>query len=304
MVITLALGSSRTRRTRKGFRYLGTIAAVGAAALVVSGCGSSSSSSTDVPTVSLSRAANVSLAAPGYKLAATLHETVANKGMVDTSATESFSPASRLGAMSIVMRLPPAARAGPVRFQIVLDRSTVYLKLPPHSGIPGGKPWVYINLDQAGRIAGIPGLGALLNGGSSLADPGQYLSFLRATSVGSVRDLGQANVNGVRTTHYSAEVDLSKVPDVVPGSSRLLIQPLVVALEQKGATTRILVHAWIDSSNLIRRIQVAFSEPLGTGQSMAVSLTANFPEYGPQPAPAVPSAGESTNLLSLGNTSR
>jgi hypothetical protein len=140
--------------------------------LVVSGCGSSSSSSNHVPTMSLSRAADASLAAPGYKLAATLHETVANKGAIDTTVTGSFSPAARLGAISIVMHLPPAARTGPVRFQIVLDRSTVYLKLPPHSGIPGGKPWVYINLDRAGRGAGIPGLGALLNSGSSLTDPG------------------------------------------------------------------------------------------------------------------------------------
>jgi hypothetical protein len=199
------------------------------------------------------------------------------------------------------MSLPSSVRTGPLQIQMVLDRSTLYMKLPPRlsSEIPGGKPWVYINLEQVGQAAGLPGLGVLARSSSSLSDPAQYLSVLRATSVGSVNDLGQVTVNGVRTTHYSAEVDLSKLPDVVPASSRPAIEQLVTALEQRGVTSRMPIQAWIDSSNLIRRIQVAVSEPVDNGQSLTMSLTENFLDYGPQPAPAIPSPDESTNALSL-----
>jgi hypothetical protein len=291
--VTIALSPS-------SLRYgAATLAAI--AALLAAGCGSSSSSSDRVKTVSLSNAADVSSSAPGYQTDMTLHERVPGIGTISATANGSFSPASRLGALTMHMSLPSALGTGTLQMQMVLDKSTLYLKLPPRlsSEIPGGKPWVYINLEQVAQAAGLPGLGALARSSSSLSDPAQYLSVLRATSVGSVNDLGQATVNGVRTTHYSAEVDLSKLPDVVPASSRPGIEQLVTALEQKGVTSRMPIQAWIDSSNLIRRIQVAVSEPVANGQSLAISLTENFLEYGPQPAPAIPSPEESTNALSV-----
>jgi hypothetical protein len=291
--VTIALSPS-------SLRYgAATLAAI--AALVAAGCGSSSSNSNRPQTVSLSNAADVSSSAPGYRTDLTLHETIPNLGTINATANGSFSPASRLGALTMNMSLPSAAATGPLQVQMVLDKTTLYMKLPPRvsSEIPGGKPWLYINLEQAAQAAGLPGLGALAKSSSSLSDPAQYLSFLRATSVGSVKNLGQATVNGVRTTHYSAEVDLSKLPGVVPASSRPAIQQLVSAVEQKGVTSRMPIQAWIDSSNLIRRIQVAVSAQVGNGPSVAVSLTENYLEYGPQPAPVIPSPSQSTNALSV-----
>jgi hypothetical protein len=185
---------------------------------------------------------------------------------------------------------------------MVLNQRTVYVKLPPSltSKIPGAKLWLDIDLDQAGKVAGIPGLGSLISSSSSLNDPGQYLDYLRATSAGSVKNLGQATVNGVRTTEYHAVVDLNKLPASVPAAQRPSVQQLVNALKSKGLATQMPIDAWIDSSNLVRRIQLAFSEPLpNTGQTISVAMTENFLEYGPQPVPAVPSASQSTNLLSL-----
>jgi hypothetical protein len=277
------------------------------ALLLAAGCGSASSGSStsgsaQTPTVSLVRAADVSTATAGYRSVMTLHETVPSVGGIDATANGTFSPAAHTGAMSMQMQLPPTAGLGTLQLQLVLTRSAIYLKLPPQlaSRIPGAKPWIYINLNQVGKAAGIPGLGSLVSGTSSLSDPGQYLSFLRATSAGSVKDLGQATVNGQPTTHYHAEVDLAKLPAAVPAAERATVRQLVAALEKKGAATQMPIDAWIDSSHLIRRIQMAFSEPLGTtGQTAAIALTENFIQYGPQPAPAVPSASQTVNLLSL-----
>lgn len=292
---------SNVLEMRLRVRAGGILLALGAVAALLAGCGGSSGSA-HPPTVNLARAADVSSAAAGYKAVITLRETVPNAGAVDMTANGSFSPASHAGSLSMQMHLPASAGLGTLDMQMVLNKTTIYVKLPPSlaSKIPGGKPWLYVNLGQIGQAAGIPGLGSLVSSSSSLSDPGQYLSFLRATAVGSVKNLGRATVNGVATTHYQAEIDLAKLPSVVPAAQRQAVQQLVTALQKKGAATEIPIDAWIDSSNLIRRIQMNFSEPVSsTGQSVAVAMTENFIQYGAQPAPVVPPASQSVNLLSL-----
>ncbi len=279
---------------------LGTLTVLGAVGLLLAGCGGSSSGSAQAPTVSLTRAADVSTAAAGYKVAVTLRETVPNVGAVNATGIGSFSPAAHRGTVTMRMALPSSPTTGALQLQVVLDKGAIYMKFPPQlaSKIPGGKPWVYVNLSQAGKLAGISGLGSLLNGSSSISNPGQYLNFLRATSAASIKDLGPATVNGIRTTHYHAEVNLAKLPDVVPPAQRTAIQQLVRAMRAKGATTQVPMDAWIDSWNLVRRVQSSFSETIN-GQSLAIAMTENFLQYGPQPAPAIPSPGQTVNLLSL-----
>lgn len=274
-----------------------------AAVALLAGCGSSGSGK--APTVNLSRAADVSSSAAGYRTAMTLNETVPGAGAIDMTGTGSFSPAARTGALTMQMKLPPSAGLGNLQLQVVLSKTAIYIKLPSQLAgkIPGGKPWLYVNLAQIGQAAGIPGIGSLLSSGSSLSDPGRYLTFLRATSQGSIKDLGQATVNGIGTTHYQAEIDLSKLAAAVPAADRQAVQHLVAALERKGTVRQFPVQAWIDSSHLIRRIQMAFTEPLSTGQSVAVDLTESFLNYGPQPVAAVPSASQSVNVLSLVHSS-
>jgi hypothetical protein len=280
-------------------RGWGTLMAVAAAAALLAGCGSSSNSA-QVSTVNLTRAADVSSSAPGFKVAMTMTEKIPSAGQLAMTAHGSFSPASHTGAMTMHMVLPASAGTGPLQMQMLLDKTTVYVKLPPQyaSKIPGGKPWLYVNLAQMGQAEGVPGLGSLLSSTSSLNNPGQYLSFLRATAVGSIKDLGQATVNGVSTTHYSADVDLAKLPSTVPAAQRQSVEQLIASLQQKGVSTRMPINAWIDASHLIRRVQIAYTVPVN-GQTVTADITEDFLQYGPQPAPAIPPASQSANLLSL-----
>ena len=279
----------------------GALIGLAVAAALVAGCGGSSGSG-NTPTVSLSRAADVSSTASGYRIAMSMQETVPNAGQIHMTGTGSFSPAAHLGAATMQMDLPSSAGTGTLQLGMVLDKTTVFMKLPASltSKIPGGKPWLYINLSQVGQVAGIPGLGSLISSSSSLNDPGQYLDYLRATSASSVKNLGQATVNGVHTTEYHAVVDMTKLPNAVPAAQRQTIEQLVNTLKSKGLTTQMPIDVWIDSSNLVRRVQLAFSEPLpNTGQTVSIAMTENFLQYGPQRVPAIPSASESANLLSL-----
>jgi hypothetical protein len=276
------------------------LTAVAAAAALVAGCGGSSGSGQVATVNDLTRAADVSSAASGFKVVMTMNETVPSAGQIDMTARGSFSPAVHAGAMTMNMVLPASTGPQTLPLQMVLNKTTVYVKLPPqYAGkIPGGKPWLFVNLGQMGKAEGIPGLGSLLSSTSSLNDPGQYLSFLRATAVGSIRNLGRATVNGVPTTHYSAEVDLAKLPATVPAAQRASVQQLVATFEQKGVSTRMPINAWIDSSHLIRKVQIAYTAPLN-GQTLTADISEDFLQYGPQPAPVVPPASQAVNLLSL-----
>lgn len=282
----------------------GVAAVIVAALLAVAGCGSSSSHAVaQLPGAAMARAAHVSSAASGYRIAFNMRETVPSAGQVTITGSGSFAVPTHAGSMKLQMALPAGAGAGlgSLQFQAVYVPGTVYLKVPSELAgkLPGAKSWLEMNLDQVGKAAGVSGLGSLTSGASSLNDPSEYLDFLRATSNGSVKDLGQATIDGIKTTHYHAEVDLEKLPDAVPTASRQAVQQLVTALARHGVVTQLPIDAWIDSAHLIRRIALAYSQPVSGSQSVDVSLQVDFKDYGPQPAPTIPAPDQTTNLLAL-----
>jgi hypothetical protein len=197
--------------------------------------------------------------------------------------------------------IPSAVGAGlgSVQLQVLLLPTAIYVKLPPQiaSRIPGKKPWLQVQLSQLGKAAGIPGLGQLLNGSSTLNNPAQYIQYLRATTNGTVKDLGQATVDGFRTTHYHATIDLAKLPSAVPASQRQAAQQLSSLLRRSGVT-QLPIDAWVDSAHLVRRVGQTFNESFN-GQRVNLALRVDFLQYGPQPAPAVPPASQTQNLLAL-----
>ncbi len=284
------------------------LAAIGAAVLTA-GCGSSSSTgSGQSAAVSLKRAAYVSTASPGYKLAMTMHETVSGQSSggtaIDLAANGSFSPGSRMGQMTMSMKGQVNGGTKAIDIAAVLDGETMYMKFPPSlaNQLPGGKPWISINFAELGKAAGVSGLGSMLNGSSTLSDPGQYLDYLRAASDGSVKDLGQETVNGVQTTHYRADVDFKKLPNAVPAGEKQAAEQLLSTLKSKGVNGQMPVDAWIDASHYIRRLHMTYTVSLN-GQAAAMDLTENLSDYGPQAAPTIPSPDQTTDLMSLINGS-
>lgn len=292
---------------KRGILAARMLATVGAVAMLVAACGGSSgSSSTHVATVpvsTLTRAAYVSSAQTGYKAVMQLHETVGTT-QISMVGAGAFTPANHAGSMSMQMTLPGAAGAAlgnKLNIDAVFEGGSFYMKMPAviAGQIPGGKPWLKFNLGALGRVAGISGLSALTNESSTLDDPGQYLDYLRAAS-GNVKDLGHTTLNGVNTTHYHAQIDLNKLADAVPASSRAGVQQLITELEQRFSGGNMPVDAWIDSSNRIRRLAMTYSLQVpNTQQTSKVAMVMDFTDYGPQPKPAIPPASQTTNLLSL-----
>jgi hypothetical protein len=274
-----------------------------AALLALAGCGSSSSSSTTatVSSSEMTRAADVSSNVAGYKAVMSMTETLPSVGSVTMHGTGSFG--HDVGAMTMNMTLPGAASAGlgsNLQIQLVIDHDTFFMKMPAAltSKIPGGKPWWSMNLSQLGKASGIPGIGSMMSSEQTLSNPGEYLNFLRATASGSVQDLGSATVDGVQTTHYRGNIDFSKVADAFPASERAAIAQTMAAVSKHVQTKPAPIDVWIDANHLVRRL--TFTEPLTVnGQSANVAMQMDFLSYGTQPAPAIPPAGQVTNLLAL-----
>jgi hypothetical protein len=279
--MALSRGSSR--------RFLIAVAVVGSGALVA-GCGGSSHK-----TVSLVRAADLSTGASGYKVTMTLHESVQGQSF-DMSGTGAFNTKPLAGSMN--MNVSVAGQSLPI--EVLFSDGTIYEQLPSSvmSKLPGNKSWISLNLSQLGALTKLPGLSSLMSSDSQYSDPGQYMDYLKAASDGSVKNLGQATINGVQTTHYSADVDISKLPDAVPAASRPAVEQLVAALQKRFRAGNMPMDVWIDQSDLIRKVQMVMDETV-EGKTVSGTLTEQIDAYGTQPAPTVPAAGDTLNLLSL-----
>jgi hypothetical protein len=277
---------------------LAALLVAGAAlSLALAGCGSGSLDP-------VAQAATTSAAAAGYRINFTLQiSSPTLPAPITATGRGRFDRPARSGSLTLDMNLGGIPQVSQVlgssqlRLEELISGTTVYIRLPAalRQRIPTlSAPWLKIDLVRAGSSAGIPGLGSLFNNPTS-TDPSQLLNYLRATS-GGVTKVGTATVNGLQTTEYRAELNLDKVPNLLPSAQQAQARQAIAALERLTGVHQIPVEAWIDAGNLVRRTHFTFDEKLPTGQSLAVGITADIVQYGPQPPPVLPPASQVTDL--------
>jgi hypothetical protein len=217
-----------------------------------------------------------------------------------------FSPAQHSGSLNLVMHLgslPGVAQVlggSDLNMQEVIQGGTVYVKLPAALAgkIPGGKPWLKLDLDKLAQSSGLSGVASLLSNPTS-GNPAQMLQYLRASS-GGVSKTGEQMLGGRHTTEYRARVDLDKYPDLLPAAERPAARRAIAQLQALTKLHSFPVTVWIDDRHLVRQMQLAFDEQLPTsGQALKLQMTVRLPQYGPQPAPTLPPASQVTDLASL-----
>jgi hypothetical protein len=262
-----------------------------AAALIVAGCGGSSSSDNAGGATTV-RTAYVSSSGPGYQIAI---KVTGNAGghPVNVTGTGAFIQAAHAGRLALNVN-PTTAGGGSLQINAVILGEDIYVKVPASLAgkIPGGKPWVELNLSEIGKRAGIQGLSSL---GES---PGHVLRSLRAASTGSVQNLGRRTIAGVSTTGWRATVYLSKVVGTLPASERPSASSAITSIEQATGLRYLPTEAWVDSSHRVRRIVLSENGHVA-GQPFSENVQVDFVKYGPQPVPAAPPADQVTNLMSL-----
>jgi hypothetical protein len=285
-------------------RQLAAAIVCAAVVLFVAACGSSSSSSTVTSSNAadtVAKAASASAGAAGYKMTMSMKiSSPALSKPLTATGNGSFSIPDHAGSFKISMDFsnePQVAQvlgSSTLQIEEIIKAPTVYVKLPDALAqkIPGGKPWLKIDLDKAAAAAGIRGLSSL-TGNPASSDPSQLLQYLRAVS-GTITKVGSEQVGGVPTTHYKATINLDKVPDAVPAAQRKGAQQAIASLESVTHLHSLPVDVWIDDHNLVRQMQTSFASSAG-GQNVNTQMTIGIPEYGRQQPPKVPPDSQVTD---------
>ena len=277
----------------------------GVAVLALAGCGSSSS--TNLSSNQVVRAAYLSTNSSGYQMRFALQVgSAALPQPVTGVGSGTVDVPDHAGAVVLNMNLGSSPQITQVlgsstfRIEEIIKGTTVYVKLPAAitSKVPSlsAKPWLKVDLAKVASSAGIPGLSSLVNNPTS-SDPSQFLQYLRAAG-GTVTKEGTAVVNGFQTTKYHATISLDKVPDALPSASRASAQSAISAIESKTNLHTVPVDVWIDDHNLVRRMSLSLAET-ANGQSVNTAITVDIVKYGPQPQPPAPPASQVSDISSL-----
>jgi len=225
-------------------------------------------------------AASVTNGEPGFKFDLTVSATVSGQtsSVAASGAFDAGPPLS--GSMD--------ATVGGTTVNELIVGSDVYVQ----TAMTGGK-W----LETA--LPGAVGAANSTTGSAELtsADPGQTLQYLRAA--GSVTDDGPATIGGIATTHFHADIDLSRYVSTLPASKQAAAQQDIQSYEQATGSSTLPMDVWIDGSNLVRQIQ--FDLSISGGSSVAFSM--NFSDYGPQPAVSPPPAADVIDVPQTPSTS-
>lgn len=264
-------------------RYVVSVLGVLAAAVAVTGCGSSSQSIDPV-----ARAADVTARVPGYKMAATMNVTTA-QGATQMQMAGVVDRVSRTGQITA----KESILGHQLNIKEVFSQLTFYLQasgIPGLSRVTGGKSWVKFDMS---RMFGAMGLGALPTG----TDPSQFVDYLRAVST-STKSLGSATVRGVATTHYHATIDLSRYTKLVPPAQRAAAKRGISTLETAIGGHTMPIDAWVDHSNLVRRLDLKFTE-CAAGQHVKLGMVMDLYDYGAQKPTQVPSDSDAYDITPL-----
>lgn len=200
-------------------------------------------------------------------------------GVISTVADGVFDMTSRRGEISMEMDMPDAPAGAPTdtRVDAVMDGTVMYMKMPELSQqLPGGKPWLKVDLQAAGEELGLD-FGALMQAGGS--DPTQSLQYLRGVS-GDVETVGEEEVRGVQATHYRTSLSFDKIVDQAPEDLRPRIKPTIDLLKEWVGTDEMPVDVWIDADGRMVRQKQSFSYVAGPAAGSSLSMTMEMYDFG------------------------
>ena len=264
----------------------------------LSGCGSSA-----VLVGPLARAADVTAHVGGahVQLTATI-EGAGFPQAIEMNGGGYFSFASHEGSFSIQLAgLPSAAGLeSAATMQEIFKGSDLYVGSSLFTNkLPGGARWMKVDIARVGQAAGLDP-SQLLDGQSN---PAQFLEYLKASGA-AVTLVGHDRVRGVPTTHYAADIDLDKALGAVAGANAGAAQKAIAEL----GVSELPVDVWVDSHNLVRRLQITLHAPAG-GQNLQMQMSIELFGFGATPIVSAPPASEtfdatSTALGGLGSAAQ
>ena len=270
------------------------LATLAAASLAAAACGGGGST---VSPESVAQAATKTANLRSYRVATSTKLKLAKRNLTFTGSG-AFDPKGRRGRLSLDMsqlNQISGASGSPYNLgyaQFILAGTAMYLRIPLLKQLnPSLKPWVKIDLRQAGQTQGLD-FGAFLQFGQG-GDPSHALDYLRAT--GKLKKKGTEEIRGIETTHYTGTVDLKKVPATAPARSRAEVRKNVDRLISLTGHQTITVEVWVDGNGYIPRETYTNKLPI-QNQKADVQSTLELFDFGTPVVAPVPPAEDVTDL--------
>ncbi|MYS45439.1 hypothetical protein GTY23_30385 [Streptomyces sp. SID5998] len=159
-----------------------------------------------------------------------------------------------------------------------------------YAGLVGGKHWLKYSYDDLATMAG--GSGAYLKDQMQNSTPNQGVRLLLAS--GDVKKVGEEQVAGKRTTHYTGTVNVADFADKSNHNlSADQLDALKKQLSQSGITTE-TVDLWIDDQDLL----VKKTEKADTANG-AMNSTAVYRDYGVKVSVTAPPASDTEDFAKI-----
>jgi hypothetical protein len=156
--------------------------------------------------------------------------------------------------------------------------------------LPTGAKWMKIDMSRVGQAAGL-NPSQLLNGESN---PAEILQYLKASGA-TVAKVGSQRIRGVPTTQYSATINIEKAGAALGGVANGAAQKAI----SKLGVSDLPVDVWIDSHDLVRRIEVTLSTPAAAGH-LQVEINIELFDFGATPTVTTPAPSETFEASSTG----
>jgi hypothetical protein len=158
--------------------------------------------------------------------------------------------------------------------EAVNDGLAVYMRSPLFDAGLRGKDWMKLDLARFGSAMGIP----LGNLGVGTQGPSDQLRMLRAVS-GDVKEEGTDDVRGAETTHYSATIELRRIPDTLPEGQRAAARRGMERLIELTGQSKTPMDVWIDEQDRIRRMEMV-QRQRQSGAEVKTHITIEYVRFG------------------------
>jgi hypothetical protein len=177
----------------------------------------------------------------------------------------------------------------------VMDRYVMYMQMPQlEPALEDGKEWAKLDLNRYGKEMGVD-IGAVQQPGSS--DPRQMFNQLKAMS-GEIEKVGTEEVRGVEATHYSGEVDIDRLHEVVPADRREAARKSIERAKEISGIGDYPLDVWVDEDDQVRRMRMQMDMKV-QGQDIAFDFTMDYFDYGTRVDVQVPPENEVQDLTEL-----
>jgi hypothetical protein len=170
-----------------------------------------------------------------------------------------------------------AAGKGDVGMEMIMTDNAMYFRGAPfRTFLKRGKTWVEVR-------SRTPEFGQ--------NDPGSMLLYLRATS--SLRRVGQATINGIRTTQYSVKTQIQKALELAKPADRKRLEGSAKQLMAAGIK-EVPFDVWIDNDGYVRRLVIDWKV---AGGAMVGKM--DFSDFGKARTIAVPPQSKVVDVTDL-----